>query len=506
MSKKTASFRDKRRYKYGSLSVVFTVVFIALIIAINLVFSSLSLSGDLTVDLTAEDFTSIGEETTRLLGELGEELDITITFMSARDTFDSEAFNYNGINLYGIIRDLAENYAREFNGSGGKGRVRVEYRELDSDPEFESKILEETATALNAQSIIVRGKNHYRVLQAPSFFEVDSAGNYYAFNGEYRFTTAILQSSISEPQVVAFTTGHGETTSASLIALFGNAGFEVTTVNLSQDEIDSRTKIIITSDPQTDFTYAEVDKLTGYLSKYNSFIALVDSATPVLPNLQACLNDNWGVNYRSQYRVTDTAHSLDNKIENINAKYPSVDSETAASMASYQIFKTVSDMGGIITTAMPECVELTIKPGITQDNFTVETVLSTYDTAISSSANSDEAGTNGEMPIALLSTRGGYGENNVPLFSYVMLIGSTDFASDTNLSAQQRGNRRILLAAARIFGADRVAPNISSKPFASSALDIETGTATTLTWLICTIVPGIVLILGIVMFFRRRHL
>jgi hypothetical protein len=66
-NKKTASVKDGSRYKYGSLSVVFTVVFLALIIALNLVFSSLSLSGDLTVDLTQEDFTSVGEESTKIL-------------------------------------------------------------------------------------------------------------------------------------------------------------------------------------------------------------------------------------------------------------------------------------------------------------------------------------------------------------------------------------------------------------------------------------------------------
>ena len=501
---KKGALRDKRIYKYGSLSVVLTAVFIALIIALNLLFSSLSLSGDLTVDLTPEDFTSIGDESMRLLGELGKDLDITITFMSARDMFDLADYNYNGINLTGIIRDLAENYARTFDGSGDLGTVRVEYKELDSDPAFEAKILEESATQLNAGSVIVKGKYHYRVLNVQAFFETTESGSYYSFNGEYRFTAAMLQSSISQPQKVLFTTGHGETLSQSLLNLYSGAGFALDMINLAQDEIDPDAEIIICCDPQTDFSYAEIDKLNVYLAKYKSFMVFVDSATPELANLQALLNDGWGINYKPQYRVTDNTHSLDGKPENLNAKYPSVDSESADRLASYQIYKTVSDMGGQITTAVPEAAELYIKPGITQDNFSVETVLTTYDTAVSAKAGVQ--GTKGEMPLALLSTRGGYGENNVSMFAYVMLIGSTQFANDSNLAAAARGNRRVLLAAARIFAADRVSPDIKSKPFGDSALDIETGTANTLTWLICTIVPGIVLILGIIMFFRRRHL
>ncbi|MBP5155369.1 MAG: Gldg family protein [Clostridia bacterium] len=502
---KNTSLRDKRRYKYGSLSVVLTAVFIALIIALNLLFSSLSLSGDLTVDLTPEDFTSIGDESMRLLGALGKDLDITVYFMSARDRYDLKDYNYNGINLTGIIRDLAENYARVFDGSGELGTVRVEYKELDSDPAFEEKILQESATQLNAGSVIVKGKHHYRVLNIQAFFETTESGQYYSFIGEYRLTTAMLQSSIAQPQKILFTTGHGEQYSQSILNLYAGAGFALDTVNLAQDAIDPNTEIIICGDPQTDFSYAEIDKLTNYLSNYKSFVVFVDSATPELPALQALLNDGWGINYKPLYRITDDVHSLDGKPENLNAKYPAVDSEAANKLASYQIYKTVSDMGGLITTAVPEAAELYVKPGLTQDNFSVETVLTSYDTAVS--AKQGKEGTKGEMPLALLSTRAGYGDNNVSRFAYVMLVGSTQFASDKNLAeSTARGNRRVLLAAARIFAADRVSPDIKSKQFASSALDIETGSAKTLTWLICTIVPGAVLIFGIVMFFRRRHL
>ena len=147
------TIKDKRRYKYGSISVAFTVVFIALVLALNLVLSSLSLSGSLTVDLTQEEFTTIGDESIRLLSDLGKDLDITIYFMSPRDMFDLEANTYNGVNLTGICRDLAENYANIFDGSGDKGNIRVEYKELDKDPEFEKKYLEESGTSLTSTSL-----------------------------------------------------------------------------------------------------------------------------------------------------------------------------------------------------------------------------------------------------------------------------------------------------------------------------------------------------------------
>ena len=41
-----------KKFKYGSLSVVFTVVFIALVIGVNLIVSALDTSFNLRVDLT----------------------------------------------------------------------------------------------------------------------------------------------------------------------------------------------------------------------------------------------------------------------------------------------------------------------------------------------------------------------------------------------------------------------------------------------------------------------
>ena len=133
----------------------------------------------------------------------------------------------------------------------------------------------------------------------------------------------------------------------------------------------------------------------------------------------------------------------------------------------------------------------------------VEKVLTTNETAVSENSGTEQ--TKGELPLMLLSASWGYGENNVTEYSYVALVGSTDFANTANLN-KNYGNRRVMLAAARVFGSENVAPDIEAKDFGDTALDIESGTAKTLTWLICTILPGIIMIFGVVVFFKRRHM
>ncbi len=512
MEKKNTPIKDKRRYKYGSISIAFTVVFIALIIALNLVISGLSLSGDLTVDLTTEEFLSIGDETKALLNGLGDDLDVTITFMSARDKFDSSTSGNAGQQNYAVlVRDLAESYENLYDG-----KIKVQYKELNQDPAFENKFLEESTTKLSSTSVIVEGKHHFRILDLVAFFsQNEGSTGYSAFNGEYRFTTAILQSSIKDAQVVTFTYNNGESLgedgslpydckAAGLAAVLDEAGFEIKTADLDKEEIDERTKILICYGPKEDLSVTEVNKITKYLEKHNSFITFVDSATKELKNLQSLLNDYWGINYNANSRVTDTTHAVDSET-NVIVKAPSGASDGDTTTNAEQIRKTVENLdGGNVSVVMPDSVELFVRDGMTRDNFVVEPVFVTNTTAIATKG--DEVKKESEIPLMLLSSSFTYGENNAKQYSHVMLVGSTDFAETTTLIYGANGNRRVMLAAARNFGYDGIAPDIDSKPFNNVALDIELGTAKTLTWIICTVAPAIILVMGVVMYFRRRHL
>ncbi|MBQ0108980.1 MAG: Gldg family protein [Clostridiales bacterium] len=515
---KIKTVRDARRYKYGSISVLFTVAFVALIIILNAVLTSLSLKGDLNVDLTKEDFTSVGDESYKLLSELGKDLDITIYFMSPRDVFDYNGEvesnmgenQKGGINLAVLVRDLAENYAKTFDGSGELGTVRVEYKELNTDPEFEKKYYEESTNALTSSSIIIQGKYHFRILQLRALFVVNENNQIAAFNGENRLTTAMLQSSISAPEVVSLTYGHGEPISGDgtistaskafpLVTMLTSAGFEIKPVNLAFEELDERTEIVISYDPVTDFSANELDKISDHLKGKNSFIAFVDNSTADLPNLRDFLSVNWGIDYKPFACVSDEKHSF-GSYDIVSAKLPTFTDEDTDGSAAATIVNTVISEGRI-NTAMPNSVALSKRDTLTKDDFIVENVLTTYDSAIVKEG--ENISENAEVPLMLLSTRHSYGKNNVLEYEYVMLVGSTDFATITDDSF---GNKRVLLGIARVFSANRVALDIDYKEFVSSGLEIELGEARTLTWVICTVLPGALFILGIVVYFRRRHL
>ncbi len=53
---------------------------------------------------------------------------------------------------------------------------------------------------------------------------------------------------------------------------------------------------------------------------------------------------------------------------------------------------------------------------------------------------------------------------------------------------------------------ERVSPDIDYKTFTDTALTLESGTAETLSIIIIVVAPAIVLVLGIGVFIKRRHM
>ena len=505
--KQTASAGKKNLLKRGSLSIVYTVVFIALIIALNLVISSIAGSVNLTIDLTAEEFISIGEVSRNILGELqqNDDLHATIYLLADRDKYDStNQTTVKGLNPLSLIRNMCEQYAYEYEG------IEVQYKNLDRDPEWATRYNELTNMTLTPSYVVVEGKYHARVLSLDSFFVVNSdTKEYVGFNGELRLTTALLQSCISEPQMITVTTGHGESMDPSFANLLAGAGFDLAVTDLSSQDIDPKTKILIVSDPVSDFTHSEIEKLMDYTDQYNSLIVLVDDSTPELPNLSDFLSEEWGIGYKAYHQVSDMTHSLNNNPLNISAQYNNV-TEDQDKSAAYQIIKNL--VGTSIRTIMPNSVALYTEPSTTKDRFTVEPVVSSSEEAVTAYPAGGTSET-GSVPLILLSANADYVDlndenstNQVLKYQYVMLIGSTSFAATGCIDSPSYGNKVLTLSTLRTMGVERYSLDIPYKTINDVALDVETGTATALGVLICAVIPAVILIAGIVVFFRRRHL
>lgn len=488
-----------KKFKYGSLSVVITVVFIALIIGVNLIVSSLDASFNLRVDLTETELYSISPETDVALraglGDNYETFKVTIKFLDERDVIESSQTA-----LY--VQQLAEEYARQY-----PNNISVEYIDITKNPSAVEKYLNETQTSVDRNYVIIEGAYHYRILHLAAFYITsEDTGALYAFQGESRFTAAILQSSIETPQIVAFTTQHGESTSASLMAMFDEAGFEVRTIDLASEEIPEDVRILVISNPTNDFqgfdgenpnVRTEMVKINEYMQS-RSLIVLVNKDTPALPNLQEYLWEYWGLDYKPQHLISDDKSSLPGTdTYSVIGEYVGT-SETAPN--AYQLHQTVSQSGAGIRTVFRNATELVVDTS--KSDKIVEVALQT-----SPEATSEYGGetSTGSFPLLALSTDMNYAADSSEQYRYVMLVASTDFANDSFLTSGY-GNRRILSSAARMMSTQRNIPEIDYKTFEDEPLTLDQETAKNLTIFITVFAPLIIIIVGLVVYLRRRHL
>lgn len=502
-----------KKLKYGSLSVVFTAAFIGLILAFNLILSTIAPKVNLAVDISKKDLYSLSDSTKQILDSLKDSnFKVTIYFLADRDKYDSDQYTM-------LVRNLGEEFARNY-----PDHISVEYKNIEKDPSFAKKIVDETqTTGLSSSYVVVKGAYHYRVISLDAFFQTSSeTGALYAFDGETRFTAAILQCSIEKPQVVTFTKGHGEPDISKIIAgettsqsdsnikmlcnVLMTAGFELKQTDLSTEDLDERTEILIINNPKTDFfgienkdpnVKNEVDKIIDFMSGYKDIIVFVDADTPPLPNLQEYLSDRWGINYKPYHKLSDMSHSIESDGFSIVGQYASTTSGTA----SYNITSVLSGYPDI-KTVFKNAVELETAPS-NKATYVLETVMKTYGTA--KSVYKDETPVSGEFPLMLLSTYQDYGENNAKKYKYVLLSSSTAFATDTFMTTAF-GNNKVVLGAMRVMSTERVVPDIKAKPFTETAMTIEAGTANTLTWLVTAVFPIIIICVGVVVFIKRRHL
>ncbi len=521
MAKKTNVFNSKK-FKYGAYAVVFIAVVVALVIALNLVVSFLDRKYDWRFDLTESKLYSLSDATdetlkTALKDKYGN-FDITITFCASRDLFEYyDTQRRDAVKYYSSVRDIAEEYAKLYDGTGGKGKVTVRYVDINSDP-AEANRLKQLAqlSSITWKNIIIQNTantEYYRVLAFDAcYFTDEDTGALYQFQAENKFTAAIIQCALAENITVAFTTGHGESHSSRMEEIFQLSTMNVCEIDLDKQDIPSDVKILVISDPKYDFTYGEggaIDKITRFMAEkgtYNSLMVFVNADTPDLPNLRDYLHEQWGLDYLPNHKLTDTESSLKGSNgEDLVAVYTGSEN---GNTAAYTVVSRASEAK--IPTVLPNCTALNVKTG----GYGAGSVsIGLYSSANSVASYKDESGNKtedaGSFPLMAISVEHTYGNDgfnyNSNKYQYVLLCGSTDFTSNEYLN-NAYGNESIMYSVNRAMATDRVTLNIRAKKFEETALTLQSGTAKRLTIAITAAIPAVIVIIGIAVFFRRRHL
>ncbi|MBE6688419.1 MAG: hypothetical protein E7588_03960 [Ruminococcaceae bacterium] len=482
---------NSRKFKYGSVAMIFSVVFIVMVIVVNLIFTALDDKYNLKYDMTSSGIFTITEATEKALGDI--DTDVTIKFL---EPIDKVAEN----DLGKYIKECAESYAQKFTN------VKLEYVDMVRYPAQINKYRE--SGEIKTTSVIVESSLRYRVLSRDSFFVND--GQYYVgFNGEKKLTSAILQVTNPRQPVVTFTQNHGETVPASMLEVFNNAGYLVERKDISVEAINPDTEIIVINNPTTDFFglntakeggVSEIEILNDYMNSFKHVMVFLSADnTAQLPELEELLASR-GIKVNRGSKIKDMGAAI------TPDGYISI-AQPTGEMYGSMLTKGVTGRT-IVANSAPIDILFTDKSVsedgayvYTYDTIYVDPVLSTTAEAVAS--NHDETESKGPFNTMVLSSKYDY-VNNEKTYSH-LLVASTDSFSNY-IGSNSFGNEDILYNAMTVMGQEKVPTDIGYKLFDNSMLEkIDQEAVTRWSWFLIGAIPLAIAASGLIVWLRRRH-
>lgn len=493
------SFYQSRKFKYGSVATLFTISFIAIVVIFNIIFTALASKYMWYIDMTGEQVFTLSDEAKDIMSDIKNE--VNIYFASEPDVLmsgtDSSYMRY----IYTTALQLEEEFSN----------VNVECVNVLKNPSFFREFYTTAATDIDSDSVVVESNGEVRVFAAEAFFvfnDTSDASTVWAYNGEKKMISGIMQVTQTDTPKVVFTTEHGEDISSatSLASIFLENGFEVETANLANDDLDDDCRILVIYNPIYDFIGAEAEdpakneiaKVDAFLDDYGCLLVFCDSEyVENLTNLNEFMEE-WGISYTSDAYIRDPEHSMSVDNYSVVAEYQS---GTLGGSIYSDLNNLATPPKSIIRKSSPINILWESGGGLSGSR-DVSAVLKSYDTS-ELVVNGQVEGT-GSYNLMTVS-RETVIVNNEYFYSYVIAAGSPTFANSSYVVSNSYANEDILSAAMKAVGRERVLAGLTFKPFDDDEITITTAEANDWTVAMTLVLPVIIAACGLVVITRRKH-
>lgn len=328
----------KGRSTRTKLFTVITAVGILLLLVLNLFLTNLGLNKMLFIDMTAEGLYTLSDAMEKtcddLLTGLPEGKTLRITFCTDPDILLDTMVSRV---VYFMALSLQNRY----------DNVEVVEHNIKYNPTAVSMYKTTSRSELRASDVIISYGNKYRVINCESFWTKNSE-TYYSFNGEYKLASAIasltaitlpkayfitdLGTSYYDPQNPDSEMSIENATFADLIA---DLGMDIALLELSAvEKIPEDCAMLILNLPTVDIRAEDenfntlthetnIKKLNRFLVDGGGTLVVNKDYNVSLPNLEVFLAD-WGISFSNSY-VVDDENRLDDTGKLIVAEYDSDD-------------------------------------------------------------------------------------------------------------------------------------------------------------------------------------
>jgi ABC-2 type transport system permease protein len=475
---------DTKRSKRFLLSSGSVILAIAVIVLVNLICTNLNDRFDLNLDLTASKMYSITQDSYDVMDGLTD--DVTITVLLSEDDLESDTYgNY--------VHTLLEKYTEY------SDKITVSYIDPYKNPSAVESF-SELSSSVGEGSIVVQCGDQSRVLDLIDFYDTDSDSTYgytyvSGFRGENTLTSALLTVTSEDTPHAYVLRGHNESVSTSFTDMLETSGYVVDTLTLTEETIPDDASLLILSIPQKDYTEDEVNQLDDYVKNGGDLLVFDGTESPTDLDVLYSYLQEWGITVEPEM-VLDSEYNLN------DARY------LLAELGDSTVNDSLSAVADQIIVA-PDAKPITLNLSSDTDDRTVESLLSTRETAYSRAIDTDtsydsyskqDGDTDGPFDLAVLAEYTGNDENG-----QIFVCSSALMMTDQLMQSSSLLNSDFLSNTISSMQPTVDLISIDSKSMSAEPLTLST-TATYVVFLILLIIPLILFGYGILVFFQRRNL
>ena len=561
-----------RKLRYGGLSVTLTALIIVAVIILNVIFSVLTQHFMLYTDLTPPLQFTLSDAFVDLIAagdgegtESESPIDMIEKFRAENKKYNAEngltkadpQWRDENVKLNIILCDEPDAWKTGNNRFVSHSAheieaefpdyVSVTYVDIVTNPSAVSKYKENSLSRIYPTTVIVECGTEYRTRNLRGFFTFDSADSDepWAYNGEKAFAADILAVTRAESPVACIEVGHGVSyDDYEMLQTLTDAGYELSEIRLTTDEIPDDCRLIVIMNPKMDFTTGddgisdvdELAKLDAALERGVSLMVFLSPDNPVLPNFEEFLEE-WGIKFdrytddigdTHSYMISDSTQGLSTDGYTFIGDYAAKNKQSAIfsdllnrPSAPAVVFKNAMSIS--YPDHFQETTALLDESDDTSSyTFAYKTVdgitTNVYDLFVTSAdavawANGREvekATENERLKLMTVSTRTVLTSESyftsVADTTYIFACGSTDFASLNMLQTNAYGNNDALLSIFRTVGKELAPVGLKPKPFEDSTIDVITTAEATRYTVILALIPAVAsLLTGVVVLVRRKN-
>lgn len=473
--KKIIEGLKNKKVRYGAFSTLTALLVIVVLIVVNVVAGNFNK----TFDFTPQKQFSISDDSIEII----ETMEVPVNIYYLASTGEEDVY----------VDTLLKEYVDH------SDKINYEIK----DPYVNATFVNQFKTdneEIETGSVIIESEKRFKIIPASSFYSYSSYTGGTSVDIEPEITNGIRYVSQDNTSTLYYVTGHEDMEiGASIIEQLNQANYEVLPLELFTEDIPEDADALIMTLPSRDYSESEVEKVNEYL--LNGGAALISSGNvgDNLPNFSQIYN-NYGIEMNDAIVVETDSSRIVNTILGANPTlfYPTyTEHDINTSLIERNVYTLSQTACGISLS------------DLTRQSVIIEDVLvSTEDSYAKTSLESDniakeDGDIDGPIPLVVAVTDN---QSLVNDASTKLVVSSAPYLlEETSNSLSGGGNSEFVLNSINWLAGNEDNVYISSYVDTTEALALTAANAYTIAIFSLVVLPLIIVIIGLVVWLRRRN-